>query len=47
MMKLFFKILTMPIWLPLKILWFTSKLLAFIFLILILAAIVYFVYFLH
>jgi len=40
-MKTLLKILTMPIWLPLKILWFASKLLAFVFLVIILAVLVY------
>lgn len=40
-MKTLFKILTAPIWIPFKILWFTSKLIAFIFLLLIIAAAIY------
>ena len=40
-MRLFLKILTLPIWLPFKILWFMSKLIAFIFLAIVLAVIIY------
>jgi len=46
-MKTLFKILTMPIWLPIKILWFTSKVLAFIFLVLVLAGVIYFFFILR
>jgi len=41
MIKTLLKIITAPIWLPIKLLWFTSKLIAFIFLLLIIAAGVY------
>ena len=42
-MKTFLKILTLPIWLPLKILWGISKVIAFVFLILLLSILVYLV----
>jgi len=35
------KILTFPLWFPIKVLWFVSKALAFIFMVLILAALIY------
>ncbi len=35
------KILTFPVWFPLKILWLASKVLAFVFLSLTLAALIY------
>lgn len=38
------KILTLPVWLPFKILWFVSKVIAFVFVILFLAAFVYIVF---
>ncbi len=41
------KIITMPIWLPFKILWFTSKLIAFVVLVIILAALVYYFFILR
>ncbi len=40
MLKLL-KILTFPIWFPIKVLWFISKALAFIFLIVVLAALIF------
>ncbi|HYQ85984.1 MAG TPA: hypothetical protein VES59_01945 [Bacteroidota bacterium] len=40
-MKTLFKVLTLPIWLPLKILWIASKVIAFCFLILLLAILIY------
>jgi hypothetical protein len=46
-MKLFFKILFAPIWIPLKLLWFTSKVIAFLFLLAIISAIVYIFFFFH
>jgi hypothetical protein len=36
------KILTFPIWFPFKLLWFASKVLAFLFVMLVLAALIYF-----
>lgn len=42
-MKTLLKILTMPIWLPLKILWGISKFIAFIMMILLLALLAYLV----
>ncbi|MBI5214684.1 MAG: hypothetical protein HY960_02920 [Ignavibacteriae bacterium] len=42
-MKTLFKILTAPIWIPLKALWMLSKILAFIFLLTVITAIVLFV----
>ncbi|MBI4547689.1 MAG: hypothetical protein HY707_06910 [Ignavibacteriae bacterium] len=35
------KILTLPIWLPIKILWWISKLIAFVILIVILSMLIY------
>jgi hypothetical protein len=46
-MKTFFKILFAPIWIPLKLLWFTSKVIAFLFLVGILSALVYLFFFFH
>ena len=40
-MKTFFKIITAPIWLPFKILWVISKVIAFVFLLLLLGAAIY------
>lgn len=37
------KILTFPIWFPIKVLWFVSKVLAFIFLLVLLGGILYLV----
>jgi len=42
-MKTLLKILTLPIWLPFKILWFASKVLAFCILVIVLAVVVYLV----
>ena len=35
------KILTFPIWFPFKVLWFVSKVVAFLFLVLMAAALIY------
>ena len=40
-MKTYLKIITMPIWLPFKIVWFFSKVLAFTVIILLLAALIF------
>lgn len=46
-MKTLLKIIFAPIWIPLKLLWFTSKVIAFIFLVAVLSAVVYFFFFFH
>lgn len=40
-MKALFKILTLPIWLPFKLLWFASKVVAFCFLVIVLAIVIF------
>jgi hypothetical protein len=40
-MKTFLKILTLPIWLPFKILWVASKVVAFCFLVIVLALVIF------
>ena len=37
----FIKIITFPIWFPIKVLWTLSKILAFIFLLLLLSGVIY------
>jgi hypothetical protein len=39
-MMTFLKIITLPVWLPFKILWFASKVVAFCFLVVVLALLI-------